>query len=100
MQRPFGGDRRIELAQRARGGVAWIGEDLVALLRLTFVQSRKGLVRHVHLAAHFEHLGRIVAKRLRHVADGADIGGDVLTIGAVAARRAERELAVLVTQRS
>ena len=54
-QRPLGGDGRIELAHRPGGGIARIGESLLALLLLPLVQRQELLPLHEDLAAHFEH---------------------------------------------
>ena len=55
-------------------------------------------MRHIDLAAHFEHLGR-VQKGLGNIWDAARIGGDVFAGIAVAARRGIDQCAVLVTNR-
>ena len=49
-------DRRVELAQRAGGGIARVGEDLAAGGLLPRVQRGEIRVRHVDLAAHLEHV--------------------------------------------
>ena len=54
MQRPRGGDRRIELTQRARRGIARIGEKRFAGLGLACVKRGEINARHVDFAAHFE----------------------------------------------
>ncbi len=41
MQRPRRGDRRIELTQRTRGGIARIGEQRLACLRLRTLSAAK-----------------------------------------------------------
>ncbi len=57
-QRPRGGDSGIELAQRAGGGVAWIGEDLGVRPALTRVEGGEVGPAHVDLAAHLGDGGR------------------------------------------
>ena len=85
------------MAQRAGGGVARIGEDLVAGGGLGFVESAEIIVAKVNLAADVDAIGDVLAfEDVRHVAHGADIGGDVLAFGAVAASGGGNERAVLV----
>ena len=48
--------RGVELAQRAGGGVARVGEDLAAGGRLLGVELREVRVRQVDLAAHLDQL--------------------------------------------
>ncbi len=98
-QRPRGGDRRVLLAQRPRGGIAGVGEDLAASRLLSLVQSLEVSLRHVHFAAHFDHAGR-AGDGLWDVADRSRVGGDVLTNRAVAAGRRQHQLAAFVTQRA
>ena len=98
-QRASGRDRRVFLAQRAGGSVARVGEDLAARGLLPRVQRLKIRFRHVHFAAHFQHVGRVL-NVLRNVGDRPRVGGDVLADGAVAARCGENELAALVTKRA
>ncbi len=54
LQRPAGGDRRIELAQAAGGGVAGIGEVGQALLLPRFVEGLKSGQLHVDFAPYFQ----------------------------------------------
>ncbi len=99
-ERPRGGDRGILLAQRACRRVARVGKDGAALGLLPLVEREKGLLGHVDLAAHFADVGHVAALQfLRHVLERADIGGDVLALGTVAAGRGGDEFAFLVTQR-
>ena len=56
-------------------------------------------LRHVHFAAHFEHVRR-ARDALRNVVDSPHIGGHVLADRPVAAGRREHQLAALVTQRA
>ena len=87
----------IELPDEAGGGVARIGEDLQSLLRLLGVELGEIRVPHVDLAAHLEDAGEILGDdRLGNVANGADIGRDVLALIAVAARRALNQFAALI----
>ena len=57
-QRASGRDRRVFLAQRASGSVARVGEDLAARRLLPRIQRLKVRFRHVHFAAHLQHVGR------------------------------------------
>ncbi len=67
---------------------------------LPLVEREKGLLGHVDLAAHLADIRHIAALQfLRHVLERADIGGDVLALGAVAAGGGGDEFALLVTQR-
>ena len=87
---------RSEPAAELRG-LAKIG---VAGGLLPLVEREEGLLGHVDLAAHLADLGHVAALQLlRHVLERADIGGDVLALGAVAAGRGGDEFAALVTQR-
>src|SRR3546814_11349061 len=66
------------LFRSAGGGVARVGEDLVARLLLAHVQLHEGAARHVDFAAHLQQLGPALAiQLLRQVGDGAHVGGDV-----------------------
>ncbi len=95
-QRAAGGDGGIELAQAARRGVAGVGEQPVPGGFLRGVQRQEIGLGHEHLAADFDQRGCRALQRLRHRGDGAEIGGDVLALGAVAARRPEGQRAALV----
>src|SRR5262249_11173361 len=96
----LGRDSRIELTQAAGSGVARVGEDRLGGFGARLVHFQELGARHVYLAAHFDDLRHLPALELgRHVAHGAQIGCDVLTDLAVAARGALDELAVLITQR-
>ena len=74
-------------SHRARRGVARIGEDRLPGLLALAVDARERRPRQEDLAAHFDpRPGRREAQRQR--ADGADVGGDVLALDAVAAGHA------------
>ena len=60
-QRPLGGDGGIELAERARGGIAWIGEQPLAGLRLRIVQALEVGAAHIDLASDLERVGEVRA---------------------------------------
>ena len=97
-QRPLRGDARIELTQAARGGVAWIGEDLLPGGGLRFVHLEEVGLGHEDLAADFDQRRRVAFQSRRHRVHRAEVGGDVFTLGAVAARGTAHEAAVLVGQ--
>ena len=91
-------DARIELAQRAGGGVARVGELFVPGRCLTLVEREELRLAHIDLAAHFGDIGRASGQRQRQAGDMADIGGDILADRAIAARRAGHQLAVFIAQ--
>src|SRR6185312_15709060 len=94
------GDAGILLAQRARRRIARIGEDGAAFGLLPLVQRKEGRLGHVDLAAHLADPGYVAALQfLRNVLERPDVGGDVFTLGAVAAGRGGHEFAALVAQR-
>ena len=66
--------------------------------RVPLVERLEAGDRHVHLAAHLEHLGRAARQPLGHRADRGDVGRDVLPDPTVAARRGLHEAALLVAQ--
>src|SRR6185437_15588561 len=88
------------LAQRTCGRIAGIGEDLLAGGFLTFVERKKGLLRHIDFAAYLADFWHIAAlELLRNVLERADIGGDILPFGAIATRCSGDEFTFLVPQR-
>ncbi len=93
---PLRGHARVDLAQRARPTVAWIGIGRQARLLALGVDAGKLGLGHVDLAADF---GRSrFAQPLGQGLDRAQVGGHVLAGGAVAAGRALDEPATFVTQ--
>ncbi len=96
-ERARGGDGGVELAQRAGGEVAGIGVDRLAGLGLTGVERGEIRLAHENLAARLEDSRRAV-QAVRDDGDRAHVGGHVLALEAVAARRRLDELAVLVAQ--
>ena len=92
-------DLGIELAQRSGGGVARIGErGLAGLLALPVELGEPGL-GEVDLPADLHQFGPALSlEPQRDLADGAQIGGDVLALDAVAARRPDREHAIAVRE--
>ena len=94
-ERPFRGQGRVELADRAGGRVARVGEGRFAGLGAALVQRPEGGDRQVGLAADFDQLRR-VGDPQRHRADRPQVLGHVLADAAVAAGRAADQDAVLV----
>ena len=87
---------RSEPAAELRG----LAKMVLAGRLLPLVEREERLLGHVDLAAHLADVGHVAALQLlRHVLERADIGGDVLALGAVAARRRGDEFAALVAQR-
>ena len=97
-QRPLGGERRVELADRPRGAVARVHERREPGLGAPLVERGEVRQRHVDLAADLEQRRRVVDPQ-RDRADRAQVVGDVLADLAVAARGAAHEHAVAVEQR-
>ena len=97
-QRPCGGELGVELADRAGGGVARVGEGRLTSGGARLVQLREVRARQVDLAAHLE-LGGSAGHPQGDRADGPEVLSHVLADLAVAARRAPDEHAVLVEQR-
>ena len=96
-ERPGSGDRRIELAQRARRRVARIGENLLAGRLLPLVEREEGGFGHVDLAPHLADVGHpFAAQLIRDVGERSHVWGHVLAFGTVAARRAAHQTAALV----
>ncbi len=96
-----GGELGIELAHGAGGGVAGIGERLLALGDQLLVELVEGGGKHDDLAAHGEE-GRsrelAVTQPQRDAGDGADVGRDPLAPPSVAAGRGLQQGAVPVDQ--
>ncbi len=89
-ERTARGDRRVLLAQRARGRVARIDEEAIARLGLPPVEVLERRDRHVDLPAHLDHPGRradVGREPLGYGVDGRDVGGHVLAGAAVPAGR-------------
>ena len=98
-QRTVGGDLRVQLAQAAGRGVARVGEGLAADFQLRGVEPLETGLGHEHFAAHFQGRRPAAAVQLeRDVAHGAHVDADVFAGGAVAARGAAHQHAVLIEQ--
>ena len=90
----------IELAQRAGGSIARVGEHLVAGGCLRLVEPPEFVMAEIDLAAHVDHVGHVACRSaVRDLLDGLDIGGDVLAFRAVAAGRRLDEPAAVVAER-
>ena len=90
-------ERRVDLPQAARGGVARIDERLLALSLPFPVQRREISEADVDLAPDLQPLRHVLApERVRQVAHSAQVGGHVLAGLAVASGRAEHQLALAV----
>jgi hypothetical protein len=98
LERTIGRDPRIELADRARRGVAGIRERGLARLRALFVQLGEARARKVDLSPDLDQ-ARGVRDPLRDVVHRADVVGHVLAHPPVAPGDAARQLAALVDQR-
>ena len=86
-QRPLTRVGRIELADRAGGGVARVHERRLARRRAALVQRGEVGQRHVHLAPHLQQRRHVVDPQ-RNRADRAQVMRDVLPHLTVAPRRA------------
>ena len=98
VERPSGGDARIELANRPGRAVARVGEKRLAVGRAFVVDLLKGRARQIHLAAYFEVWRRSVVQSQRQRADRLEVGCNVLALRAVTACRADAEATLLVAQ--
>ncbi len=101
VERPRGGDAGVELAQRAGGGVARIGEGLAPLGDQPFVQGLEVLDVDDDLTAHGQkrrHRPVLGAQLQRHGGNGPHVGGDVLAPLPVAAGRGPGQGSLLVDQ--
>ena len=98
-QRPLCGDARIQLAQGAGRTVAWVGQHLATAGACLGVVALETRPRHVDLTAHFQHARPVFpAQAQRNGVQGAQVGSDILTGGAITAGGAANELAILVAQ--
>ena len=98
-QRSLRSDSRIQLPQRARRAIAWIGQHLAVVQAGMFVPALEIGPRHVDLAAHFQHLRPALSLQMPgDDGDRAQIGGDILAGAAVTTGRALHEHAILVAQ--
>ena len=90
---------RVELAQAAGGGVAWIDEGLLAAGCRLLVEPPKSRQRHENFAAHLEHFRKFrAAQPERQRLDGSQVLRNIFAGFAVAAGRALHETAVFVAR--
>ncbi len=98
-QRALRSDARVELTQGASSGVARVGEDLAVGATRFGIELFKAALRHKDFAAHFQPRRKIIALQAqRNRADGANVSGDVLSRGAVAAGCGARQQAIFIEQ--
>ena len=96
-ERAVGGDRRVLLPERPRGGVAGVRRELLACAGQPLVQRLEARDRQVRLATHLEQRRQPVSEHAeRDRSDRPQVDGHVLSLDAVAARGAADEHAVLV----
>jgi hypothetical protein len=99
LERPAGGHLGVLLPQGAGGGVAGVGEDLLALVGLLLVEPLEGLGREEDLAADLERGWWLVeGEPVRDAGDGADVGGDVVADQPVPPGRGPGQPAPLVLE--
>jgi len=95
------GDIGVELPERAGGGVARVGEHLLARLLAPPVERVELVLAHVRLAPHHEAVGHgpgVVAEAEGDALDGLHVGRNLLARLAVPAGGALYEAPVLVDQ--
>src|SRR6185503_10816612 len=98
-QRPPRGDFRIELAHRARGGVARVDVRALARGAQLLVHALEIRAPHEDLTSDFQDRGRrLRVQPARDAPDGPDVLGYVLAGLAVASGRRLRELPILIAQ--
>src|SRR5262249_5595196 len=98
-QRAVSRDRRVLLSQRAGGGIARVGRELLIRAGEAFVELTEAGKGEVDLAAHLDDYRRVVTLHAeRDRLDRAQVRRHVLALDAVAARRTTYEDAVLVRQ--
>ena len=98
-QRAGGGDARVLLAQRARGGIARVGVRGLALGHQAGVERLERLHRQEHLAADLHELRARASESRGYGLDGPRVKGDVLARASVATRDGPHQAPVLVRQR-
>ena len=90
---------RVEELERAGGGVAGVGEGDLLGGSAKLVEPDQLGVGHVDLAADLEQAGGAALEDQGDLADGLEIGRDVVAALAVASGRPRDEVAVLVSER-
>jgi len=96
-ERALGDDRGVLLADRPGGGVAGVGERVLAALDALAVVRLEGVLWHEHLATHREQLrGVLGGQSLGDRPDRPDVAGDVVALVAVAPGGGPLQAPVLV----
>ena len=99
LQRPAGGNGRVQLTQTAGSGVTRVGKGLAAGFTGALVQRLKARFAHEHFAAHLQHRRPALATQFqRYIANGTHVGGDVFSGAAIAPGSATHQQAVFVQQ--
>jgi len=93
-----GNNLGIALLERAGGEVARVLKRFFAGFFTLLVDLQEVSVVDEDLAAHFKDVWRVTGKRQRDSADGADVVGDVIAFGSVAASQGLNEFPVLIAQ--
>ncbi len=80
IERPAGGNLRIELTQRARRGVPGVGEGILPLRHPAFVQLLEGIQAHKNFSPDHQFLGQggIPGQLKGKATDRPEVVGDVL----------------------
>ena len=95
-ERALGGDVWIEVFQRTRGRIPWIGEQRQAggfALLIEFFEA--GFVE-ISFAAHFENFWSRAGQLVWHRFDRSDVLRDFVADRTVAARRSVRQFAIFI----
>ena len=95
-ERPCGGLRRVDLAQRPGRRVARVGVEALTGGFLGGVERQEVFLRDEDFAADFDPLGSGLLETARDGFQRAEVGGDVLALAAVAAGGAVDEFPGLV----
>src|SRR3569833_2611593 len=99
LHRAFRGNSRIQHAEGARSRIARIHKHFLATLASLFVHQLEALAAHEAFPASLHHRGSLAAQLVRHGANLADVGRNVLAPYAIASSRSLRELAIPVNDR-
>src|SRR5260370_35578699 len=104
IERPFGGNARVELLERTGGGVARIGEGFLSRSLALSIQLQKGSFGQVNFAACFQE-GRtavalicVTVKTRGDAANRFEIRGNIITGGAVTSSCTAGKNSFLVSQ--
>ena len=98
-QRPLHGNAGIQLAHRARSGIARVGKQLAASSFLPGIELGEICTAHIDLATHFQHSRHIGCRQHQgNLANGANVVGDILTHFTVATSDCVHKTAIFVAQ--